>query len=134
MVETLEEQIADRCIHFNGIQNYSCEKDVVYENVRIDSRPYKYPCFKTGSMSGGECLSCEFPTEEFVKKEVDEIHSSGKRMMNAYSAVIKYIEGTGKLIGAIECPQCKAILLYTKAESNGHIHAKCSGCDINWME
>jgi hypothetical protein len=63
-MKTLTEQIANSCVYFTGIQHKKCDAGIEYPN---DCR--KLPCHKS------DCLPCEkqkFPTEEEVKKEVEE--------------------------------------------------------------
>lgn len=51
--------------------------------------------------------------------------------MNRWGKQANYFAGAGE----IDCPVCKAgKLRYSRASSNGHVHAACtSGC-VAWME
>ena len=75
-MKSLREQIACKCIHFNGIMNKSCKVGIRYADVRVD-RPYKFPCIQTG----GECSKAQFRTEEEINKELEEI----KKILNKNS-------------------------------------------------
>ncbi|MDD5358419.1 MAG: hypothetical protein PHX80_04680 [Candidatus Nanoarchaeia archaeon] len=133
-METLKEQIENRCKHFTGMMNKECAVGVIYEDVKDKtSKPYKIPCFKKGLMAGNMCALACFPTDEEVEKEVNEIEESGTKQIKAYMAVKNHIKETGEKQGKIKCTSCGGDLHYTQAECNGHIWGKCK-CGLAWME
>jgi hypothetical protein len=54
-MKSLHEQIANKCIHFNGIMEKTCKAGICYSDVREEpgEGPYKFPCLK----QGGECIN-----------------------------------------------------------------------------
>lgn len=133
-MKALKQQIADKCMYFNGLMNKGCEKGIKYDDVKEpDKKPFKIPCLKNTEMSGGFCDSCDFPSDEIVNEIVMGIMGNGKKSMIGYSSIKKHIDKTGQQAGKIECPSCKGDLHYTKASTNGHIWAKCK-CGLGWME
>jgi len=134
IMKTMNEQIANKCIHFNGLMNKVCDAGVKYKDVEVkDARPIKIPCLKDSLLSGGTCLKSEYPSEEDVKKQIEEIQKEGQKTMTAYKAIKDNIEKTGEMHGKIECPSCGGNLHYNSASLNGHIWAKCK-CGLGWME
>lgn len=127
----LEEQIARKCIHFNGIMNDECNAGIKYKDVRVDDSdgPYKFPCLK----QGGECSCAKFRTDEEVKAKVSEIENSGFKVAIAISKIKDHIERTKKQSGKIQC-QCGGDLHYTVAQINGHVWAKCNSCGMTFNE
>jgi hypothetical protein len=129
-MKSLKQQIADKCLYFNGLMNKSCEKGIQYDSVKEpDERQFKIPCIKTG----GFCDVCKFPSEKIVNEIVIGIMEEGKKTMMGYSLIQKYIKKTGQVSGKIECPSCKGELHYNQSSINGHIWAKCK-CGLGWME
>lgn len=125
---SLEEQVSRKCIHFNGIMNKCCEAGINYDSVRID-RPFKFPCLK----QGGECASAVFPTEEQVKKELEEMEARTTQTISAMILIQDHIQKTKDQSGTIKCV-CGGKLSYAVAGSNGHIRANCKDCGISFME
>ncbi|MFA5937502.1 MAG: hypothetical protein WC822_06530 [Candidatus Paceibacterota bacterium] len=73
-MRTLEEQIAQKCRHFNGLMNEACDVGVRYEDVRDTTvAPHRFPCLKGETLYGGFCVKASFPTPEEVAAEVKEI-------------------------------------------------------------
>lgn len=129
-MKTLEEQIACKCIHFNGIMSKECKAGISYASVRIEGDgPYKFPCLK----QGGECPSAKFLTDSEVKKKVEDIESHGLRTIAAMIAIKDYVSNTKVTFGKIPC-ECGGELHFTVAQLNGHVHAKCNSCTVAFME
>ena len=128
---SLEEQIARKCIHFNGIMNDECKAGVKYKDVRVDDSdgPYKFPCLK----QGGECSCAQFRTDEEVKATVAQINNAGTKTLIAMIAIKAHIQKTKQQSGKVPC-QCGGELRYTAASINGHVWAKCNSCDIAFNE
>ncbi|MES2428270.1 MAG: hypothetical protein V4560_14920 [Bacteroidota bacterium] len=127
-MKSIEEQISNKCVHFNGVMNTCCEIGIKYSDVRI-GKPYQFPCLKTG----GECLSSKFPTEEQVKEIIAEITDKSNKTLVACLNIKGYYNKTKYNPGQIPC-DCGGELKYIVAESNGHIRAKCDACGIYFME
>jgi hypothetical protein len=76
VIKTIEEQIKNKCIHFNGIANHKCKTGVVYAKVSDKSgNPFKFPCLENTSFSGGYCDKRESPTKEYVNQQLKEIEN-----------------------------------------------------------
>lgn len=133
-MKTLNEQIAGKCIHFNGLGNKLCDAGIKYKDVEVKgARPIRIPCLKDSCLTGGECSKIQFPTDEEIAKQTEEIKAIGQKSADAYNAVKTHIDATGEMHGKIVCPSCGGNLHYTQAEVNGHIWGKCK-CGISWME
>ena len=127
---SLDEQIARKCIHFNGVMEKVCKAGINYADVRV-GRPYQFPCLK----QGGECSHAQFQTNEEVKAELAEIESDGIRVTLALISIKDHVRETNKQSGMIKC-QCggEGDLHYAVAEINGHIWAKCTTCKLAFNE
>lgn len=130
-MKTLEEQIACKCIHFNGVMEKVCKAGINYSDVRVDDGkgPYKFPCLK----QGGECSSARWWNADQVKKRVAEIEYEGDKVTGALIAIKDHVEKTQIKAGAIECP-CGGELNYVVANINGHVWAKCKSCGLSFNE
>lgn len=130
-MKTLEEQIACKCIHFNGVMEKVCKAGVSYSDVRVkdDNGPYKFPCLK----QGGECHSARWWNAEQVKKRVAEIELNGLKVTEAVAAIKDHVEKTKIKAGAIKC-QCGGDLNYVVANINGHVWGNCKSCGISFNE
>lgn len=134
-MKTLTEQIADKCIHFNGMMNSACKKGILYDDVKIKSEsPYKIPCMLNTGMSGGTCASCEFPSAEDVAKEVAEIESMGGDSVKAMILVKDHYKKTRQMFGNLVCPACNGNLSYAIVEYNGHARILCKDCKLSVIE
>lgn len=78
-----EDQIKGRCVHFNGVQNRTCEAGVAYDLFRrkdeAGTQTHSMPCLRflhERSAEGGRPIApCEllrWPTDEEVAAEVAE--------------------------------------------------------------
>jgi hypothetical protein len=130
-MRSLEEQIANKCIHFSGIMDEVCKAGIKYRNVRVDegNGPYKFPCLK----QGGECAKCEFPTDEQIRKRIEQIDSSCIKAITAMAAIKEHCSKTKEQTGKVTC-QCGGELHYTVAQINGHVWAKCKSCGLSFNE
>ncbi len=128
---SLEEQIASKCIHFNGVMSKVCKAGINYADVRVDDSdgPYKFPCLQ----QGGQCASAEFRTHAQVKKEMAEIEDSCNKTIIAMSTIKDHIHKTKEQRGKVKC-ECGGELHFTVAKINGHVHANCPSCGISFME
>lgn len=144
MPRSLREQIANKCKHFNGIQNKECRAGVSYESFRDSPGGQLHlPCFRDEAVViDATCLKCEWKTEEEIQARLDEIEGAKNRIGTARKAIVEHLGGPWKIgvggsQGVIDCPCCKAAgaLAFTRSGHNGHIHAKCrtDGC-VSWME
>jgi hypothetical protein len=128
---SLQEQIARKCIHFNGVMEKVCKAGIKYEDVREEPQngPYRFPCLK----QGGECPQSKFLNEEQVNEKVTEIEHSCTQTIIAISKVKEHIHLTKEQHGKIKC-ECGGDLHYTVAQVNGHVWAKCNSCEISFNE
>lgn len=150
-MKTLEEQLANKCVNFNGIMNDACKAGVKYDDVRIsmeiipeggtETRTVKrLPCFMDEAREGGcTCSKRHFRTADEIAVAVADRHRRIADIGAARSAITAdagpYKRGEGKS-GRIPCPVCTVgSLAYSRAGINGHVHARCSttGC-VSWME
>lgn len=130
-MKSLHEQIANKCIHFNGIMEKTCKAGICYADVRDepDEGPYKFPCLK----QGGECKMAEFMTEEQVNNRVEEIESSGVNAMIAMASIKAHYDKTKEESGRIPC-KCGGQLSYARSSFNGHFIGGCNSCGISFRE
>ena len=141
-MKSLKEQKLNKCRHFNGTMNKTCEAGVSYDAVirpNPSGQGKLLPCFKD-SGNGEGCDKCQFKTEAEVDAEVEAARQSFVNAMLARKAIVDHLggpwkKGMGGARGAIECPVCHGTLLYSRAGYNGHIHAQCEtpNC-VSWME
>lgn len=152
------EQLADKCVHFNGVMNDRCRAGVAYVDVRADSpEPIRYrhangiasspetvytmrsslPCHVSSNLCGATCDKQQLPTPEEVAAKVGAHQRDIEGLFTARAAIVKRIAANGKSDGVMDCPVCGKLLSlhYSQASSNGHIHARCesAGC-VAWME
>jgi hypothetical protein len=125
---SIHEQLARKCIHFNGVMEKVCKAGIKYEDVRI-GKPYKFPCLK----QGGECKCAEFLTDDQAKEKAAEIEGNGIKTLTAIFAIKAHHEKTKSQNGVVPC-QCGGKLHYAVSSFNGHIRAKCDSCGISFME
>lgn len=132
-MRTLEQQIHDKCVHFNGIQHDECEAGVRYDDVRVDG--CGLPCLRGGILRGGENIPCDkrrWPTEAEINDRVEEIDNSMTQSFLGMKAVIEDANerGFGKGHGGaanVPCPVCDdGTISYSVSGYNGHRHARCS--------
>lgn len=128
-MKTIEQQMSDKCIHFNGIMNECCKAGIKYSEVRSTDKPYKFPCLK----QGGSCASSQFRTPEEVEKRIAEMVDNSIKVLGAYLKVKDHSEKTKQDHGKLPC-ECGGELHYAVAQGNGHIRVKCSRCEIAFME
>jgi len=128
-MKTLEEQIANKCIHFNGIMNDCCKAGIRYAEVRMNDKPYKFPCLK----QGGECPKSQFLTHEEAKRKLAETLAWGENVLLVYVKAKDHFEKNKNNPGVMTC-ECGGELKYIVAETNGHMRAKCSACGLSFTE
>lgn len=125
-MKTIEQQIAGKCKHFNGIMNESCKAGILYKDVRSDDKPFNFPCI---DREFHNCSSVIFPTAEEVEEQIKEINISTAKTIGVLMAIKKGQAAKG----IIPCP-CGGNVHYVRAQLNGHVHAKCDTCDLSFME
>lgn len=141
---SLEEQIDNKCKHFNGISSETCRAGVNYAQLADGSRPGMFnrlPCLRENCKKDevAECALREWHTPEEIAERVQRIRDGGIRMMTARAAIIDHLKANGKptknVSGQIPCPICNSGNLGFSIAYNGHCHAACStsGC-VSWME
>ena len=139
-MRSLYQQISEKCIHFNGVQNDCCKAGIKYTDLAGSD----FPCFRGDALKSlrkGElpshCDKTEFPTEEYIQNEIAEHDKAFKKVDEGLKAVAHIRkEHNGKnWSGVIECPICKGKLHVSHASLNNHVHAQCETKDcIAWME
>jgi hypothetical protein len=143
-----------RCVHFRGIGDHiTCAAGVHYDVVTLRHEPMPYknrwgrdytssssmPCWLVGSphnLAGATCAKRQTMTREEAEAQQVRREQEIAAMGVARKAIIVHIDATGQYSGTIPCPTCKTGTLgYSRARSNGHVHARCSteGCHA-WME
>jgi len=127
-MKSLKEQIANKCIHFNGVMNASCKAGVNYADVRVD-KPYRFPCLK----QGGECSKSIFRTEEEVEAHIKKIKEDDTKVIQSLIAVKVHYAETKEPTGKVPC-QCGGELSYSVSSVNGHVWAKCNSCNMSFNE
>lgn len=135
-MESLKEQLMNRCVHFNGLGNKICEAEVVYDEVKdFSTSPYKVPCFASGQLHGGKnCRHVKYFLETEAIDEANKIETNFKNTIIARGAVVRHYRTTNKFSDVIVCPVCSGKLSYSVAPSNEHVWMKCNGCDILSVE
>jgi hypothetical protein len=132
--DTLHDQIAKRCIHFNGVLNDNCEAGICYKTIK------DLPCFRKSvdmNAKPESCVNCEWPTEEYISEILEEADRESARMMMASDLIEKIKrDHKGKNWTGIEvCPVCGGDLHLSHAACNGHIWGKCTTPDcLSWIE
>lgn len=128
-MQTLKEQVQNKCVHFNGVMNKECKAGVEYSKVRDqEARPFLFPCLN----QGGHCDKCHFPTKEEYEKEMKELDEMCTTGITAMANVIKHIKKTGSEYGKIPCA-CGGLISYARS-SNGHIRLNCNNCSISIIQ
>lgn len=136
---------ADWCKHYNGTVNDQCRAGVTYTTVELGrgTKQFSLPCFRDENPLGAVCEKCEFRTAEEEAARKAEQAKRFDNIVKARTAIVESLGGPWKkgmpgLNGRIPCPCCGqpgAMLSFSRAGYNGHIHARCSTDDcVSWME
>lgn len=97
------------------------------------------PCFKSNT-DAPHCPAREFPTQEEVDAQYAALEARmndfTKHMPVARDAILTIARETNASTGMIDCPKCGGNRLHwSRARSNGHVHAQCETADcLGWME
>lgn len=79
---TLREQLAARCVHFDGIQNAKCKAGVTYVDVRdTTQRPYAYPCLSPSPFNGSIATTTCDQQRHFTEAELDAEVAEYERLL-----------------------------------------------------
>lgn len=137
MSKSLRDQIADKCIHFNGTMNKQCKAGVKYEEIR--GPKMKIPCIKNTTLSadpveGVMCIKRTFPTEQQIQEKLGQIDQSGRNSTKAFVAAKSHFQKTGERHSTIQCPVCKGKLEYVVAVTNNHLTVHCHRCKLSMKE
>jgi hypothetical protein len=86
-------QIANWCVHFNGLQHDACRVDIPYAGVRAEKPDGTalWPCFADHD-AAHLCAACRFPTEEEI----------AARIAKADAAIAKFAADLDNDL----CPHC----------------------------
>lgn len=127
-MESLEEQLKNKCIHFTGLMNGSCKLGIKYRDVR--EGPLRFPCVKPEITT---CDSRKHHTDEDVQKLVDELREHGAKTLTLLVRVRSEIEVTQKGHGTIQC-ECGGKARWSVAGPRRHIWFRCPSCKITFNE
>lgn len=139
-MRSLRDQIANKCVHFTGIDNDTCRAGVEYKQFRSAETGYRdrLPCHRKCAHIA--CEHREFPSEAEVQRQLDAHEKAAAKMFGALDAVHADAKARGLRkghggTGAVKCPNCGGEIAYSVASFNGHIWGKCStvGC-VAWMQ
>jgi hypothetical protein len=136
-MKSLEEQIADKCIHFNGITNQECKIGINYRDTFGPVLAGVFPCIKGGTAS---CDKCHYPSPEEIKEKVQRMVGASSLSLKAYVAVKNHIQKAKDesrptpMKGTIDCPNGDHKLQFAMAITNGHLRIACKECQISMME
>jgi hypothetical protein len=109
--QSIEEQIANKCRHFNGIQHGTCEAGIVYNDVR-DASTRHLPCFKDDGCSQN-CQSVSFLSEQEVAEEA----------AREKAIAAAFLE---EMVAGITCPHCH-VTIEEKTQVGRCVYAKPCG-------
>ena len=124
-----------------GVEYASVETKIEYTYCNFGDRSVygaksAHPCFKRQAHLTHGCPKARYYTLE----ELAARHAESDKSIRLYSlvraAIISHLNGAKGGAGTIDCPACKTgTVRYSRAECNGHVHARCSteGC-VSWME
>lgn len=143
-MKSLYEQKANKCKHFNGLTNKTCDAGVPYDSVKVsrgEGQGFNFPCWKD-RCEGTSCDKLQFLTDAEIKAEIEEYNRSFERIGLARKAIVEHLGGPWKkgipsAAGLIDCPACKGVktLHFRRSGYNGHVHAICETKDcVCWME
>lgn len=120
----------DFCVHFNGVLQKVCRKGINYREI-TGGEDFgwikRIPC-REGSLI--DCEHMRLPTAE----EVAEVEERFKKSIEYINQIVADIRETKKSAGVIVCPSCYGPVHFQVSDLNGHIHAECHDCGINFME
>jgi hypothetical protein len=148
------------CVHFNGIQNQTCQAGVEYSRVlrplnedeakRAADFEARYggisdfasgkriPCFRENGCD--LCPMRRYPTAEEIEADEARWVERSKAYMHVHSAIRekhgKWKRGAGGFSDSMPCPACgQGTLYYARAAVNGHTRGHCTtkGC-VAWMQ
>lgn len=121
-VESLKDQILNRCVHFTGVFGFldeKCRAGIEYSDFNID----KLPCLKRG----GACVNVKFPTNRDAEKSAKEALQKSFETL-ALQDIFEDYEKTKLGAGNIPC-RCGGRLIYFIALKS-KIFAHCKKCGI----
>lgn len=99
-MRSLRDQIANRCVHFNGVQNDRCRAGCSYQEIRATAPvSSRLPCFREDLFRPGRerpappCEQQRFPTDEEIAAKIAESEAALTRYQDAIDAGL--------------CPECE---------------------------
>jgi len=141
-MKTLREQIENKCNHFTGLMQKTCNKGHCYDDMDAENRlPMRrgLPCLRESSQAEpcSHCPDMEYPTEEQIAAELasmDERVDRMKLVLATLKPLRKEHKGTNWR-GTITCPVCQGNMHVTHAAYNNHMSGVCESDDcLNWRE
>lgn len=129
-MKTIDEQIAGKCIFFNGLLNKFCNKGIEYDSFgRVKMNVI--PCIAGGTAS---CEHRQFPTAEDVEEKVKKMTEASGKALGLLFAARNHFEKTGNVTGKFKCPYGDHDVMFVRAELNGHYWVKCRTCQVSFNE
>lgn len=131
-----------KCVHYNGTVNNCCEAGVNYRQMVGGENlgwAIRTPCF-ADHVTTIACDKLRLPTAEEIAADKKAVQDSLDKFGKAREAIVAALggpwkKGTPGASGSTVCPNCQGTLHYSRAGSNGHIHARCSTANcVAWME
>lgn len=127
---------------FNGSTGGKCRAgvDPIYSFCGGDRFGWvkKVPCLRTNE-TDAICPAAEYPTQEEARQKAAEFEAYIDDFVALLTKVRPAIEAqhkaTGAWSGTLDCPKCAKPLHWSKAQCNGHVHARCETEEcVAWME
>lgn len=133
------------CRHYDGravLQGAKCRAGIDPVFSYCDNNRFgcinRIPCLER-NVDARPCHLASFPTPEEVAAQDAEFEAEIADFMiwmpKARAAIQEIARETAASAGQIDCPKCGAPMRWSRARSNGHVHASCQteGC-LSWME
>lgn len=118
------------CRHYRAISYKTCHAGVVYDELAISA---KLPCW--GDADRTPCAKFASWTEAENAERAARLAERLERMCKAMVAIDEEHKRSKTWGGRIKCPNCDGTLAWSKARSNGHVHARCSTPDcVSFMQ
>jgi len=122
------------CVHraamAGPMKSNTCAAGLPMRQGRMDDEP----CWNVEHAD--DCPSSLYMSRAEAEADALRAHDGVKRINKARAAIVEYTGGQRGTRGHIDCPVCGCgTLSFAVADSNGHIHAACTGRDcVRWME
>lgn len=139
------------CIHFNGVQNNTCDAGIAYDSLSTGPDGTEYarliPCLKRLAAEGyqrtgrpiAECPQYLEPTPQQIAESEAASRAALERDLKVIPLInsLKAVHHGKGYRGVHDCPACggKGTLHIALAASNNHSRGRCetAGC-VAWIE